>query len=102
MEDNLCYVCYESEMTETLPCSHKLCGHCYELLNKCPMCRAPYHEDEEMYHDIEDDDDYDYVDEAPFFGFLIDFFALSLVALWLKFCLTLYINVSPSSSVLLL
>jgi len=74
MEDNICYVCYESEMTETLPCSHKLCGHCYELLNKCPMCRAPYHEDEEMYHDIDDDDDYDYVDEAPFFGFLIVFF----------------------------
>ncbi len=101
MEDNLCYVCYEREMTETLICSHKLCDHCYELLNKCPMCRMPYYKDDEMYYDF-DDDDYGYVNEVPFFGFLIDLFALFLIALWLEFCLTLYINVFPSNSVLLL
>ena len=69
------------------------------------MCRMPYYKDDEMYYDFDDDDDedlYGYVNEVPFFGFLIDFFAFFLVALWLKFCLTLYINVFPSSSVLLL
>ena len=73
MEDNLCYVCYEREMTETLLCSHKLRDHCYELLNKCPMCRAPYYKDGEMYYDFDEDDEDLYVEEVPFFGFLIDF-----------------------------
>lgn len=79
MEDNLCYVCYESEMTETLPCSHKLCGHCYELLNKCPMCRAPYRDDDDDYVDY---DDYDYIDDVPLVGLLIDFFLLCSLLLY--------------------
>ena len=69
MEDNTCYVCYERDMTQTLACSGKLCCRCYELLNKCPMCRMPYYASDEIYYEFDDDDD----DEFPFFGFLVDF-----------------------------
>ena len=103
MEDNTCYVCYERDMTQTLACSHKLCCHCYELLNKCPMCRMPYCPSDEIYYEFDDsDDDDDDDDESPFFGFLADFVALLLIAIWLKFSIILYINVFSSNSLLLL
>ncbi len=81
-EDTLCYVCYDREMTKDLTCSHKLCGLCYELSKKCPMCRTPYYKDE-IYHDFDDDDDYKLIE------FMIDsvalLFTVSLVTFSLIF-----------------
>ena len=69
-EDTLCYVCYEREATNVLMCSHKLCYHYYERMNKCPMCRTPYYRSDEIYYEFDDDDDYTFVE------FMIDSFAL--------------------------
>ena len=83
MEDNTCYVCYERDMTQTLACSHKLCCHCYELLNKCPMCRMPYYKDE-FYHDFDDDDDYTLIE------FMIDSVALVFTVSLVTFSLIFF------------
>ena len=69
-EEHICYVCYEREATKDSMCSHKLRDHCYERMNKCPMCRAPYYRCDGIFHEFDDDDDYTFVE------FMIDSFAL--------------------------
>ena len=67
MEDNLCYVCYERELSMDLNCSHKLRYSCYNILYKCPMCRKPY-KCEDIFYDA-DEDDVSFVELLPDFLF---------------------------------
>lgn len=38
-----CVVCWERPPSARLPCGHRAgCGECTQLLERCPLCRAPY------------------------------------------------------------
>jgi len=97
MEEDICYVCYGREATKVLRCSHKLCYHCYERMNKCPMCRMPYYRSDEIYqvrengpafieglYEFDDDDDYTFVE------FMIDSFALLFIVSSVTFSLIFF------------
>ncbi len=87
MEDNTRYARYERDMTKDLACTRKLCDRCYELLDKCPMCRTPYYRSDEIYYEFDDDDDY------TFFEFTIDSFTLLLMAASVTFSLTCFYDI---------
>ena len=84
MEENICYVRYESEATKDEMRSHKLRDHCYERMNKCPMRRTPYYRCDEIYYEFDDDDDYTFVE------FIIDSFALLFIMSSVTFSLIFF------------
>ena len=48
-----CIICFdETEHFVFLPCAHKLCPRCKELLEqrKCPVCNTPFEEPEPIQH----------------------------------------------------
>jgi hypothetical protein len=39
--DNICEICYDRQIENTLECNHGLCTECYYNVNECPYCREP-------------------------------------------------------------
>lgn len=40
---NECHICMTEQSLVTIPgCSHTICLHCYEQVQTCPYCRAPF------------------------------------------------------------